>query len=79
MFILKESLDFDLLDCFFFGFIEVIWEKIGFFEKMKEVNVVIKWFFGGKEIVEDFIYGLDVIVVVDEDGNVCFMIYIINS
>lgn len=79
MFILKESLDFDLLDCFFFGFIEVIWEKIGFFEKMKEVNVVIRWFFGGKEIVEDFIYGLDVIVVVDEDGNVCFMIYIINS
>lgn len=42
LFILKESLDFDLLDCFFFGFIEVIWEKIGFFEKMKEVNVVIR-------------------------------------
>lgn len=76
---MKENFDFDFFNCFLKGFVEVIWERIGFFEKMRDVNIIIKRLFGGEENIRDFIYGLDFIVVVDKDGNVCFMIYIINS
>lgn len=77
--ILKENLDLDLSNRLSRDSAEAIWNRIGSFEKMREVNAVIRKLLGGGDSAKDSIHGSDAIVAADKDGNVCSMIHTINS